>query len=226
MRRGRNAGIDQRLEDMRLRFAALRLHRVAQRLLHEARGVDERAVDRVVALIRHAAEHEGVRRAAADRLRRACTIMSMVAGTVLRWPCAIIARLSPEHRHVDAGHLGPLRRGVVGHRHVDHLLAGLLRLADFGDGALLALALGFGDLGPGRGRFGRRGFGRRLRRRHCTPRCCNSKVVFVCPGRSTARLRGALQTRDRAHTLPLWRSRIAVHCVRDTQMNKPSETGH
>ena len=73
----------------------------------------------------------------------------MVAGIVLRWPCAIIARLSPEHRHVDAGHLRPLRGGVVRHRHVDHLLAGLLRLADFGDGALLALAIAFSASGAG-----------------------------------------------------------------------------
>ena len=45
VRSGRDAGIDQRLENMRLRLAALRLDRVAQGLLHEARGIGERAID-------------------------------------------------------------------------------------------------------------------------------------------------------------------------------------
>jgi hypothetical protein len=47
-----------------------------------------------------------------------------------------------DHRHVDAGHFGPFCRGVIRHRHVDHLLAGRFRLADFCDGALLALRFG------------------------------------------------------------------------------------
>ena len=162
MGRGRNAGVHQRAQDMRLRFAALRLDRVAQRFLHETRGVDECAVDRVVALIRHASEHEGVRCATADSLPMHD---HHVHGRRHRIAMAVRdhRQAIPEHRHVDAGHLRPLRRGVVRHRHVDHLLAGALRLADFRDRALLALALGFGDLGPGPGRFGRRGFGRRLR---------------------------------------------------------------
>ena len=43
MRSGRNAGVDQRLEHMRLRLAALRLDRIARRFLHEAGRVAERA---------------------------------------------------------------------------------------------------------------------------------------------------------------------------------------
>ena len=141
VRGGRDAGVDQRLEDVRLRLAALRLHRVAARFLHEARRVDERAVDRVVALVGHAAEHERVRRAAAHRLRvqhhhvhrRRDGVGMAVAGHRER---------VADHAHVDPRGLRPFGRGVVEHRGVDHLLAGLLRVADLGDRALLALGSG------------------------------------------------------------------------------------
>src|SRR6185369_5184501 len=148
---------------MRLRFAALRLDRVAQRFLHEARGIDECAIDRVVALIRHASEHEGVRCATADSLPMHD---HHVHGRRHRIAMAVRdhRQAVPEHRHVDAGHLCPLCGGIVRHRHVDHFFAGALRLADFRNRALLALALGVSGLRPGPGRFGRR-----LRCRHCAP---------------------------------------------------------
>src|SRR6516164_1814305 len=46
-------------------------------------------------------------------------IMFIVAGMVLRWPFVA------QNGDVDAGHLRPLRGGVVWDRHVDHLLPGL-----------------------------------------------------------------------------------------------------
>src|SRR6266545_6690824 len=150
---------------MCLRFATLRLDRVAQRFLHETRRVNECAVDRVVALIRHAPEHEGVRRATADSLPMHD---HHVHGRGHRIAMAVRdhGQAVAEYRHVDTGYLGPLRRGVVWHRHVNHFLAGVLRLADFRNRALLALTLGLLDLRPGFGRFDRRGLGRRVSDRH------------------------------------------------------------
>ena len=89
-------------------------------------------------------------------------IMFIVAGMVLRWPFVA------QNGDVDAGHLRPLRGGVVWDRHVDHLLPGLFRLADFGDGALVALAVGFLRLRLGVAWLGR-GFGGRLRYGHNAP---------------------------------------------------------
>src|SRR6266511_473229 len=112
---------------MCLRFATLRLDRVAQRFLHETRRVNECAVDRVVALIRHAPEHEGVRRATADSLpmhdhhvhgRGHCIAMAVRDH----------GQAVPEYRHVDTCYHGPLRGGVVWHRHLILLLAVVRRL--------------------------------------------------------------------------------------------------
>src|SRR5690349_464368 len=122
---------------MRLRFSALRLDGIAARLLHEASRVHECAVDRVVTLVGHAAEHERVRRAAADRL---CMEHHHVHRR--RYGAGMAVR---DHReavtddgNVGAGHLGPARRRVIRHGRVDHLLARFLRLADLADRALLA----------------------------------------------------------------------------------------
>ena len=103
----------------------------------------QRAVDGVVALVGHAPQHEGVGRAAADRLRVHHHHVhggGDGGGMAVRDHGQAVA----DHGHVDARHLRPLGARVVGHRHVDHLLAGLLQLADLGDGALLALLLRHG----------------------------------------------------------------------------------
>ena len=121
-------------------LAALRLDRVAAGLLHEARGVGERALDGVVALVGHAAEHERVGRAAPDGLgvhHHHVHGGGDGGGVTVRDHGQAVAH----HGHVDARHLGPFGARVVRHRHVDHLLAGLLGVADLGDGALLALLL-------------------------------------------------------------------------------------
>ena len=108
------------------------------RLLHEAGGVFERALDRVVALIGHAAEHEGIGRAATDRLGVHDHHVHG-GGDGARVAVRDHGEAVADHGDVDAGGLRPFRRGVVGHRHVDHLLAALLGIADLRDGALLAL---------------------------------------------------------------------------------------
>ncbi len=141
MRSGRNSGVDQRAQNMRLRFAALRLDRIAQRLLHEPRGVDQSALDGVIALVRHAAERKCIGRAAADRLRmHDHHVHGRRNGA--RVAMGDHRQTVADHGDVNAGHFRPLRRRVIRDGHVDHLLAGLFRLADFGDGALLALASG------------------------------------------------------------------------------------
>ena len=125
VRGGGDAGVHKCFQDVRLRFAALRLDRIRAGLLHEARGIGERPVDRVVTLVGHAPEHEGVGRAAADRLgvhHHHVHGRRDGRGMAMRDHSQAVA----DHGDIDAGHLRPLGARVVRHRHVDHLLAGLL----------------------------------------------------------------------------------------------------
>ena len=160
MRSRRNAGIDERPQYVRLRLAALRLHRVRQRLLHEARGVHQRAVDRVVALVRHASQNESIRGSAPNGLRVHDHHVHRGGNCV--WVSVRDHRKTvADDRDVDPRHLGPFGRGVVGHRHVDHLFSGPLRLPDFRDGPLFPL---FFAVGGGFARNARRS-GQRARPR-------------------------------------------------------------
>src|SRR5579864_4235304 len=134
----RNAGIDERLQDMRLRLATLRLDRIAARFLHETGRIGKRAIDGVVALIRHAAEHERVRRTAPHGGRVQHHHVHRRRNRI-RMAVRDHREAVADDGDVDAGHLGPACRSVVGDRRVHHLLAGLFRLPDFGDRPLLAL---------------------------------------------------------------------------------------
>src|SRR5262249_38131250 len=78
---------------------------------------------------------------------------------------------------VDAGHLSPLRGGVVWDRHADHLLPGLFRLADFGNGALVTLSVSFLRLRLGVAWLGR-GFSGRLRYGHHTPLAAIARTLI------------------------------------------------
>ena len=136
VRGGRNAGIDQGFQDVRLALAALGLHGVAAGLLHEARGIHQRAVHRVVALVRHAAEHESVRRAATNGHGMQDHHLhgrGYGVGVAVRDHGQAV----PDHGHVHARLLRPLGRGVVGYRHVDHFFAATLGIANLGNRALL-----------------------------------------------------------------------------------------
>ncbi len=126
---------------MGLRFAALRLDRIAARVLHEAGGIGQRAVDRVVALIGHAAQDKRIGRSAPDRLRVHYHHVHG-GGDGGRITVRDHRQAVADHRNVDTCGFGPFRRRVVGHRHIDHLFAGLLRFLDVGDGALFALLVG------------------------------------------------------------------------------------
>ncbi len=63
-----NARVDERFENVGLALATLGFDGVATASLHQPGGVFQCQIDRAVALIRHAAEHERVGRPAANRL--------------------------------------------------------------------------------------------------------------------------------------------------------------
>ncbi len=137
VRSRRNPRIDERFENVGLALPALRLDRIAAGVLHETRCILQCAVDGIVALIRHASEHERVRRAAPHR-KRVHDHHVHRCGDRVRMSMRNHRQAVADDRDVDAGLLGPACRRVVGDGHVDELLPGLLGVADLRDRALLA----------------------------------------------------------------------------------------
>ena len=136
-----DACVHQCLEDVGLAAAALGFDRVAPAVLHEAGGVGQGAVDRVVALVGHTAEREGVGRATADGLGvhdHHVHCRGHGRGVAVGDHGEAVA----DHHDIDTRRLGPLCRGVIGHGGVDHARAVMFRGPDLGNCPFLSFGHG------------------------------------------------------------------------------------